>query len=76
MLRIGLFSEDRALQPLLSSALGKGFQVTLSADEAALQHSIETGTADVILVDLDDNQKSVSKRSSVVPGSWRVIRPH
>ena len=60
MLRIGLFSEDPALQPLLSSALGKGFQVTLSSDEATLQRSIQAGNAEVILVDLDDTQNSVA----------------
>jgi DNA-binding NtrC family response regulator len=62
MLRIGLFTEDRALLPLLSSALGKGFQVTLSSDEPALQRSIETGSAEVILVDLDDSQSSAATR--------------
>ena len=60
MLRIGLFSEDRALQPLLSSALGKGFQVTLSSDETALQRSVQSGDADVILVDLQDCQASAA----------------
>lgn len=60
MLHIGLFSEDRALQPLLSSALGKGFQVTLSPDEAALQRSVQSGDAEVILVDLQDCQTSAA----------------
>ena len=62
MLRIGLFSQDRALQPLLSSALGKGFQVTLAEDEAALHRSMHAGGAEVILVDLDDNPKSISMK--------------
>jgi hypothetical protein len=30
--RIGLYSEDRTLQPLLSSALGKDFEVLLESD--------------------------------------------
>ncbi|HKO20612.1 MAG TPA: sigma-54 dependent transcriptional regulator, partial [Acidobacteriaceae bacterium] len=60
MLRIGLFSEDRALQPLLSSALGKGFQVTLSSDEATLRRSLQSGDAEVILVDLQDCQSSAA----------------
>jgi DNA-binding NtrC family response regulator len=62
MLKIGLFSEDRTLQPLLSSALGKSFQVTLAPDEIAVQGMIEAGAADVILVDLDDNHKPSTKK--------------
>jgi len=58
MLRIGLFSEDRALLPLLSSALGKGFQLTLAADEIALERAIETRTADIFLVDLNESQST------------------
>ncbi len=33
MIRIGLYSGDPALQPLLSSALGRDFQVTPISDE-------------------------------------------
>ena len=33
MTRIGLFSEDRTLHQLLSSALGKEFEVQLEPDE-------------------------------------------
>ena len=32
MIRIGLYSEDRTLHPLLSSALGKEFNVLLESD--------------------------------------------
>ena len=32
MIKIGLYSEDRTLHPLLSSALGKDFQVLLESD--------------------------------------------
>jgi len=32
MIRIGLYSEDRTLQPILSSALGREFEVLLEAD--------------------------------------------
>jgi hypothetical protein len=33
MIKIGLYSEDRTLHTLLSSALGKEFEVQLEADE-------------------------------------------
>jgi len=33
MVRIALHSEDRALLPLLSSSLGKDFQIVLARDE-------------------------------------------
>lgn len=62
MLRIGLFSEDHALQPLLSSALGKGFQVSLATDEFALERAVEAGTSEVVLVDLEGSQKSAASR--------------
>jgi DNA-binding NtrC family response regulator len=64
MLRIGLFSEDRALQPLLSSALGKSFQLTLAADEAAFERSVESGLADVLLVDLNEGHRSAAMKAS------------
>ena len=32
MTRIGLYSEDRTLQPLLSPALGKDFEILLESD--------------------------------------------
>ena len=35
-IRIGLYSEDRSLQPLLASALGKEFQILSSPDEAGI----------------------------------------
>jgi len=62
MLRIGLFSEDRALQPLLSSALGKEYQVVLALDEAAVDRLVETSSIDILLLDLDQSHKSATHK--------------
>lgn len=58
MLKVGLYSEDRALQSILASALGKDFQIILSVDEAGTKRHLEAGGCDVTLVDLDSSQKS------------------
>ena len=62
MLRIGLFSDDRALQPLLSSALGKGFQL-LSVDETALERSLQADAIDVLLVDFNEAHSSTTSKA-------------
>ena len=36
MIRIGLYSEDRKLQSILSSAFGNGFKVLVESDEAGI----------------------------------------
>src|ERR1035441_5002831 len=46
-IRIGLYSEDRSLQPLLASALGKEFQILSSPDEAGITRILEIGRAHV-----------------------------
>ena len=45
MIRIGLYSEDRTLHPLLSSALGKDFQVLLESDEEGIANLESPGAA-------------------------------
>jgi DNA-binding NtrC family response regulator len=62
MIRIGLYSEDRALQPILSSALGKEFQVLLEPDEVGINRMLSAGTCDVIILDLDSGRESLKER--------------
>src|SRR5216683_901251 len=62
MIRIGLLSEDRTLQSLLSSALGKEFDVFLEANEDGNNHMLSAGGCDVVLLDLDSNQDSLQQR--------------
>jgi len=62
MIRIGLYSEDRTLQPLLSSALGRDFQILLETNEDGIHHLASTGDCDVIILDLNSNQTSLQQR--------------
>lgn len=62
MIRIGLYSEDRTLRPLLSSALGAEFQILLESDENGVNRMISAGGCDAIILDLDSSQKSLKER--------------
>jgi DNA-binding NtrC family response regulator len=62
MLRIGLYSEDGALQPLLSSALGREYRVIGAPDEAAIDRLVESSSLDVVLLDLDESHTSATQR--------------
>jgi DNA-binding NtrC family response regulator len=62
MIRIGLYSDDRKLQPILSSALGGGFQVLVESDEAGIQQMLAGGECDVVILDLDSNHDSLEER--------------
>lgn len=55
MIRVALCSEDRKLQQLLSSALGREFQVDLQSEENSILQSFSAGTCDVVVFDLDSN---------------------
>ncbi len=70
MIRIGLLSEDGALQPLLSSALGKEFQVQRALDVDEVQVLVEAAECDVVLLDLNSNNASIRDR---VESARRVI---
>ena len=59
---IGLHSDDRTLQPLLSSALGKEFQVLLESNEDAVNRLLSAGGCDVLILDLDANQDTLEPR--------------
>jgi hypothetical protein len=52
MSKIGLFSQDRTLFPLLSSALGKEFQIQLESSEEAMNNLLAAGGCDVMILDL------------------------
>ncbi len=62
MIRIGLYSEDRTLHPLLSSALGKEFQLHLESDEEGMVNLLTGGGCDVTILDLHANHDSLQKR--------------
>jgi DNA-binding NtrC family response regulator len=52
MITIGLYSEDRTLQRLLSSALGKDFKVLLESDGDRMNELILAGGCEVAILDL------------------------
>jgi DNA-binding NtrC family response regulator len=62
MIRICLFSEDRTLQPILSSALGKDFQVHTKPEETDVSGTLAAGECDIVLLDLDSDQKGLEER--------------
>jgi DNA-binding NtrC family response regulator len=62
MVRVCLFSEDRTLQPILSSALGKDFQVHMEAALTGVNRILADGECDVVLFDLDSDQNELEAR--------------
>ncbi len=62
MTRVAIYSEDRTLQPLLSSALGKDFEVLLESDGAGMDSLIASGGCDVMILDLFHREDSVENR--------------
>jgi len=61
-IKIGLYSEDRTLHPLLSSALGKEFQVLLESDEEGMKKLLAAGDCDAMILDLNSNRDSLQDR--------------
>jgi DNA-binding NtrC family response regulator len=62
MIKIGLYSEDRTLRPLLASALGKDFAVLHESDAEAMSGLVSARECDVIIVDLNSNRDSMRER--------------
>ena len=63
MTRIGLFSEDRTLHQLLSSALGKEFEVQLEPDEMKMDTQVVADRCDVMILDLHSKESSLQSRT-------------
>jgi DNA-binding NtrC family response regulator len=62
MIKIGLYSEDRTLHPLLSSALGKEFLLYLKSDQEEMNDLVLAGECDVVILDLNSNHESLQER--------------
>ncbi len=62
MTRVCLFSEDRALQSLLSSALGKEFEVFLVSNVDQIEPALSAQECDVVLLDLNSHHLLVRER--------------
>ncbi len=73
MIKIALYSEDRTLHTLLSSALGKEFEVILEADEDGINILRAAGDCDVMILDLHSNHDSLQDR---IGCTQRLIASH
>ncbi len=62
MIRIGLYSEDPKLPQILSSVLGKEFQVLLESTEEGINRMLAAAGCDVVILDLDSNHDSLQQR--------------
>jgi DNA-binding NtrC family response regulator len=62
MIKVGLYSEDRTLHTLLSSALGKDFEVLLESDEDGINLLRAAGDCDVMILDLQSHQDLLQDR--------------
>ncbi len=62
MTKIGLYSEDRTLHPLLSSALGKDFEVLLEPDAEGMDALVNDLGCDVMILDLYSHEDSLQTR--------------
>jgi len=68
MTRVCLFSEDHALQSLLSSALGKEFEVFLIANEDQIGPTLSARECDVMMLDLNPHHVLVQERINCARG--------
>ena len=62
MIRVGLYSRDIALKPLLASALGKEFEFLSESTEAGIQRLALDEHCDVVLLDLNSNHDGLKER--------------
>ncbi|HWE86676.1 MAG TPA: sigma-54 dependent transcriptional regulator [Terracidiphilus sp.] len=62
MIRVGLYSRDFSLKPLLSSALGKEFEFLAESTEAGIQRLALDEHCDVVILDLNSNHDGLKER--------------
>ncbi|HEV2135019.1 MAG TPA: sigma-54 dependent transcriptional regulator [Terracidiphilus sp.] len=62
MIRVGLFSQDSSLEPLLSSALGNEFRFSWESTEQGIQRLLSTGYLSVVILDLNSRLDSLEER--------------
>jgi DNA-binding NtrC family response regulator len=73
MTKIGLYSEDHTLRPLLSSSLGKDFEVLLESDAKEMNQLVAAGGCDVMILDLDSLEDTLHTR---IECSRQLIASH
>ena len=70
VIRVGLFSQDCTLQPLLSSALGNEFQFFFESKEDGINNLLAGKNCHVMILDLNSNHDSLKER---IAGARRMI---
>jgi len=77
MIRVGLLSQDSALQPLLASGLGNEFEIYLQSSETGVKEQVEDADCTVIIVDLNSNEPGLKPRLEaarrLIAGSIPVV---
>ena len=62
MIRVGLFSQDRTLRPLLSSALGKEFEFYIESSEIGINRLVSEEDCQIVVLDLNSNHDALRER--------------
>ncbi|KAA6459146.1 sigma-54-dependent Fis family transcriptional regulator [Acidobacteria bacterium AB60] len=62
MIRVVLFSQDRTLRPLLSSALGREFEFFIESSETGIKRLVSEEDCQVVVLDLNSNQNALRER--------------
>jgi DNA-binding NtrC family response regulator len=65
MIKIGLYSEDRTLRSLLSSALGKEFLVQQGSDADGMNSLVSAHECDAMILDLNSNRDALQERIEI-----------
>jgi DNA-binding NtrC family response regulator len=68
LIRVGLLSQDSALQPLLSSGLGNEFEIFLESGEPGINELIDEAECTVVIVDLNSNEPGLKARLECARG--------
>jgi DNA-binding NtrC family response regulator len=69
MIRLLLFSQDRKLEPLLTSALGKDYSVVTERDPDLLGSLLHEQCFDVLLLDVDTELFSIDQYTGLFDGT-------
>src|SRR5579871_5856209 len=62
MIRVGMYSQDCTLQPLLASALGTEFQFFFESKEEGINRLLSEKNCHVMILDLNSNHDSLKER--------------
>ena len=62
VIRVVLFSQDRTLRPLLSSALGREFEFFIESSESGIKRSVAEQDCQIVVLDLNSNHDALRER--------------